>query len=330
MITLRQLRYFEAVARHLHFGRAADECGVSQPALSQQIREMEAILGLPLIERGARRVALTAKGAEIARRGLRILGDVRDLTDFARHGGDVLSGSLKLGVIPSVAPYLLPRVLPDLQERYPTLELQLRETRTDQLVDELLQGHLDLLLMALPAGHGGLENRKLFKDRFLLASKAGGAEALSHLVTPDLIEPERLLLLEDGHCLRDQALRYCGIARSDRMSGFGAASLSTIMQMVANGYGVTLLPEICVDIEARDERIALTRFAEPEPSRDIGLVWRTASPRRHDFEAFGALLLEAIGSGLGGQTGLSHGRIGKVGSIPDTNQTNSTSLPARG
>ncbi|MCX5515904.1 LysR family transcriptional regulator [Kaistia algarum] len=303
MITLRQLRYFEAVARHLHFGRAADECGISQPALSQQIREMEGILGLPLIERATRRVALTAKGAEIARRGLRILGDVRDLTDFARHGGSVLSGSLKLGVIPSVAPYLLPRVLPKVQETYPALELQLRETRTDQLVDELLQGHLDLVLMALPAGEPGLDSRKLFKDRFLLASKAGSGETAIRLATPEAISPERLLLLEEGHCLREQALRYCGIARSGRMSGFGAASLSTIMQMVANGYGVTLLPEICVEIEARDKRIALTRFAAPEPSRDIGLVWRASSSRQHDFNAFGDLLTQTIGS-VGNTIGL--------------------------
>ena len=149
MITLRQLRYFESVARHLHFGRAADECGISQPALSQQIREMEAVLGVRLIERGSRRIALTAKGEEIARRGLRILGDMRDLVDFARHDGAVLSGPLKLGVIPSVAPYLLPRALPQVHAAYPALDLRLRETRTQQLVEELLEGRLDLVLMAL-------------------------------------------------------------------------------------------------------------------------------------------------------------------------------------
>lgn len=294
MITLRQLRYFEAVARHLHFGRAAEECGVSQPALSQQIRELEEDLGLPLLERGTRRIALTAKGAEIARRGLRILGDVRDLTDFAHHGGALLSGSLKLGVIPSVAPYLLPKVLPRVHETYPLLELQLRETRTDQLVDELLQGHLDLVLMALPSSEPGLDSLALFEDRFLLAAKAGHKTDASHLATPDSITPDRLLLLEEGHCLRDQALKYCGISRSERVNGFGAASLATIMQMVANGYGVTLLPEICADVEARDDRITLSRFAEPEPRREIGLVWRSSSPRRRDFEAFGALLMETI------------------------------------
>lgn len=293
MITLRQLRYFEAVARHLHFGRAADECGVSQPALSQQIREMEAILGVALIERGARRISLTAQGEEVAHRGLKILGDLRDLTDFTRHGTAVLSGPLKLGAIPSVAPYLLPHALPLVQQRYPALELQLRETRTEQLVDELLQGHLDLVLMALPASEPGLESRRLFRDRFLLAARAGSPEAEGRLANADDIAPERLLLLEEGHCLRDQALRYCGVARSDRLAGFGATSLSTIMQMVANGYGVTLLPEICAGIEARDERIALTRFAEPEPFRDIGLVWRSSSPRRRDFDALAELLAPA-------------------------------------
>ncbi|MBN9000026.1 MAG: hydrogen peroxide-inducible genes activator [Rhizobiales bacterium] len=294
MITLRQLRYFESVARHLHFGRAADECGISQPALSQQIREMEAVLGVRLIERGSRRIALTAKGEEIARRGLRILGDMRDLVDFARHDGAVLSGPLKLGVIPSVAPYLLPRALPQVHAAYPALDLRLRETWTQQLVEELLEGRLDLVLMALPVTEAGLESRKLFEDRFLLAARAGSPEADGSLASADAIAPDRLPLLEEGHCLRDQALRYCRIARSERLAGFGASSLATIMQMVANGYGVTLLPELCAEIEARDDRIALTPFAEPQPFRDIGLVWRASSARRHDFDALASLLVSTV------------------------------------
>jgi len=294
LITLRQLRYFDAVARRLHFGRAADECGVSQPALSQQIQDLEAALGLPLVERGARRIALTPKGREIADRAARILGDVRDLTDFARHGGAVLSGTLKLGVIPSVAPYLLPRVLPKVNAAYPALELQLRETRTDQLTQELAQGKLDLLLMALPPGDPALGSRALFTDRFLLARQATPDSPQPRLAGPDAIPADRLLLLEEGHCLRDQALTYCRIQKSELQSGFGSASLATIMQMVANGYGVTLLPEICVEIEARDPRIALARFAEPEPKREIGLVWRRSSPRSADFAAFGDLVIEAM------------------------------------
>ncbi|HWJ74389.1 MAG TPA: LysR substrate-binding domain-containing protein [Kaistia sp.] len=297
MITLRQLRYFDALARHLHFGRAADECGISQPALSQQIQEMEATLSLPLIERGARRLALTPKGEEIARRATRILGDVRDLTDFASQGGDVLSGTLKLGVIPSVAPYVLPKVLPLVHEAYPGLELHLRETRTDQLKQELVQGRLDVLLMALPSGDANLESRPLFVDRFLLARRAGADDDAAAPASPDAIPPDRLLLLEEGHCLRDQALTYCGIQKSELQASFGSASLATIMQMVANGYGVTLLPEICVDVEARDRRIALSRFAEPEPQREIGLVWRRSSPRRSDFEALGDLVLAAMKTG---------------------------------
>ncbi len=294
MITLRQLRYFEALARHNHFGRAAEECGISQPALSQQVQEMEALLGIALVERGARRVALTPKGEEIARRATRILGDVRDLADFARHGGGVLSGALKLGVIPSVAPYLLPKVLPLVHAAFPALDLQLRETRTDQLKQELMQGRLDAVLMALPAGDAHLESRPLFVDRFLLASSAGTADGGSPLASPEAIPADRLLLLEEGHCLRDQALTYCRLQKSELQASFGSASLATIMQMVANGYGVTLLPEICVDVEARDPRIALSRFAEPEPRREIGIVWRRSSPRRGDFEALGDLVIRAM------------------------------------
>ena len=295
MITLRQLRYFEAVCRHLHFGKAAAECAVTQPALSLQIQELEAILGVPLLERAARRISVTPKGEEVARRAVRILGEIRDLTDFTKHGEGELNGPLRLGVIPSIAPYLLPKALPLVQSTYPGLELHLRETQTNALVDELAQGKLDVVLMALPARDPSFDSLPLFVDRFLLASKAGTPTSVAAFASPDMIPPDRLLLLEEGHCLRDQALTYCQIPRSEKMSGFGAASLSTIMQMVANGYGVTLLPEMCIAVEARDERIALSRFGAPEPQREIGLVWRRSSPRREDFEALGRLLMKAAG-----------------------------------
>ncbi len=307
MITLRQLRYFDALARQLHFGRAAEECGISQPALSQQIQEMEALLGIALVERGARRLALTPKGEEIARRATRILGDIRDLTDFARHGGGVLSGALKLGVIPSVAPYLLPKVLPLVHASFPALDLQLRETRTDQLKQELMQGRLDAVVMALPTGSAHFDSRPLFIDRFLLAMSADAVDRGKPLARPEDIPVDRLLLLEEGHCLRDQALTYCRLQKSELQASFGSASLATIMQMVANGYGVTLLPEICVDVEARDPRIALSRFAEPEPRREIGIVWRRSSPRRGDFEALADLVVRAITSVAPGTAALTDG-----------------------
>lgn len=291
-VTLRQLRYLEALARHLHFGRAAEECAVSQPALSQQVQDMEALLGVKLVERGPRRVALTPRGEEVARRAAAILGSVRDLVDYARHHGALLAGPLRLGVIPSVAPYLLPRALPLVEARFPALELHLRETLTETLEDELAQGLLDAILIALPVHAPGFEALPLFVDRFLLAARAGSAETDEPFARPERIPPERLLLLEEGHCLRDQTLAYCRIARPET-NGFGAASLSTIMQMVAGGYGVTLLPELSLPVEARDPRIALRRFAAPEPSREIALVWRRSSPRRADFDALGALLREA-------------------------------------
>jgi LysR family hydrogen peroxide-inducible transcriptional activator len=283
---------------------------------------MESLLGLVLIERHARRVTLTPKGADVARRAARILGEVRDLADFARHGGALLTGPLRLGVIPSVAPYLLPKVLPLVQSAYPGLELQIRETRTDQLIDELARGRLDAVLMALPAADPALEALPLFVDRFLLAAQAGSPAQKP--ATPESIPPERLLLLEEGHCLRDQALTYCRIARSDKMAGFGSASLATIMQMVANGYGVTLLPEMCVDVEARDPRIALSRFAAPEPHRVIGLVWRRSSPRRADFEAFGRLAMQAIGGRTGPDGVAEAARIGSRG----RNRLRGNALPA--
>jgi len=186
-------------------------------------------------------------------------------------------------------------VLPVVHQDYPALELQLRETRTDQLLRDLIEGRLDVLLMALPVTDPGLESRPLFVDRFLLARRADGESAPRRLAGPEAVPPDRLLLLEEGHCLRDQALTYCRLQKSELQNSFGAASLATIMQMVANGYGVTLLPEICVDIEARDQRIALSRFADPEPKREIGLVWRRSTPRRADFDAFGDLVLRSIG-----------------------------------
>jgi LysR family transcriptional regulator, hydrogen peroxide-inducible genes activator len=295
MITLRQLRYLEALGEHRHFGRAAAACAVTQPALSMQIRELEKVLGVELVERRPGEVALTDIGIEVLRRGGRVLSETRDLIDFARHHGRPLTGRLRLGVIPTIAPYLLPCILPTLQRCCPELRVELRESQTKVLLDELTRGALDLVMLALPVAEGELEAMPLFDDPFLLAVPAGDPRPKSATVNVDDIDHERLILLEEGHCLRDQALAYCGNGGHGSAMGLGATSLTTVMQMVANGYGVTLVPQVAVDVEVRDERIKLLRLAPPQPGRTIGLAWRQTSPRKVDFIALGELVTKTLG-----------------------------------
>ena len=299
MITLRQLRYLQALAEHRHFGRAADACSVTQPALSMQIRELERFLKVELVERRPGEAVLTDVGREVASRAEQLLTAARDLTDYARHQGQVLSGTLQFGIIPSLAPYVLPRVLPLLHQHYPDLRIELRETQTKPLLEELSHGKLDCVMLALPVPEVDIECQVLFNDPFLLAVPAGEANVLPDRIDPDAIEQDRLILLEEGHCLRDQALAYCGNGRHDAPLGLGATSLATVMQMVANGYGITLMPEIAADVEVRDDRVRLLRFAEPEPGREVGLAWRRTSPRKIDFLSLGEIITAALGVNVG-------------------------------
>ncbi len=292
-ISLKQLKYFDAVARTGHFGLAAERCSVTQPALSMQIQELEKTLGVQLLERSRKGVTLTAAGREIARRAARVLANVRDLVDCARHQARALSGPLHLGVIPSVAPYLLPPLLPLIRVEYPDLDLHVRETQTHQLLRELLDGQLDLLLLALPVDEVGIKTMHLFEDRFLLALPKSRPIPEHARATPDLLHNDRLLLLEEGHCLRDQALTFCNLRQVENIDTFGASSLSTIVQMVANGLGMTLLPELSLDLEMKHGDIRLMRFTDPEPHRIIGLAWRARSPRKDDFIALGKLICTA-------------------------------------
>jgi LysR family hydrogen peroxide-inducible transcriptional activator len=290
MITLKQLKYFEAVARTRHFGKAAERCAVTQPALSMQIQELEKTLGLQLMERSRNGVMLTEAGHDIARRATRILSETRDIVDFARRQGNVLSGPLHLGVIPSVAPYVLPGLLPLIRNEFPDLDLRLRETLTHHLVQELLDGGLDLLLLALPVDNPEIETIKLFDDRFLLAMPKSRRITNRIRATPDLLQQDRLLLLEEGHCLRQQALSFCSLRRADNVDTLGASNLSTIVQMVANGLGMTLLPELSINLECRHGDIRLMRFADPQPRRVVGLAWRRSSPRKRHFVELGKLI----------------------------------------
>jgi LysR family transcriptional regulator, hydrogen peroxide-inducible genes activator len=293
MITLRQLRYLAALARHRHFGRAAEDCSVTQPALSMQIRDLEREIGAALVERRPGEIVLTDIGIDVAQRAERILAATRDLVDFARHR-DLLSGRLRLGIIPTLAPYVLPRVLPRLQVLHPQLRLEVRETQTKLLLEELTAGTLDCVMLALPVDGTDVETLPLFGDPFLLAVPASDPRPARRQVTVADVDQNRLILLEEGHCLRDQALAFCATIGRDQPTGLGATSLATVMQMVANGYGVTLVPEVAVDAELHDPRVKLLRFAEPQPARSIGLAWRRTSPRQQDFAALGKIVVETL------------------------------------
>lgn len=266
---------------------------MTQPALSMQIRELEREIGAELIERRPGDIALTDTGLEVAERAEQILTAAQDLVDFARHR-DVLSGQLRLGIIPTLAPYILPRVLPRLQADYPQLRLEVRETQTKPLLEELTRGALDVVMLALPAEGADVETLPLFSDAFLLAVPIGDVSMPRGRISIGDVDQRRLILLEEGHCLRDQALAFCGAPQRDAPASLGATSLATVIQMVANGYGVTLMPQVAIDAEAHDDRVRLLRFRDPEPGRSIGLAWRRTSPRRKDFEALGEVVVAAL------------------------------------
>jgi LysR family hydrogen peroxide-inducible transcriptional activator len=272
---------------------------VTQPALSMQIRDLERTLGVKVVERRPGEVMLTDVGREIARRGEDVLAASRDLVDFARHRGGLLTGRLTLGVIPSLAPYLLPRILPVLQRQFPELRLELRETQTRQLIDEVKSGGLDAAMLALPLGEPEIDTLALFEDLFLLAVPARDRRPARDRIKARDIDQSRLILLEDGHCLRDQALAFCATAArgSSNLAGmaFAASSLSTVMQMVASGYGVTLIPQIAADVEKRDDRVKFLRLEDPQPGRTIGLAFRRTSPRKADFSALGEVVKASVG-----------------------------------
>ena len=288
MLTLRQLRYFKALAETRHFGRAAQACHVTQPALSMQIKELESGLGVTLVERRASGIQLTGEGQEVARRAAQILLDAKDLQDFAAQREGPLGRTLSLGVIPTIAPYILPRALPELQRLYPDLDLTLHEAQTGRLLEDLADGALDVALLALPAGDKRFTCQTLFEDRFLLAMPAG-VPAPEYIRVADL-RADKLILLEEGHCLRDQALALCGAVDAGAMAKFGATSLTTVLQMVANGYGSTLLPEMAAPVELGEGTTLSLRHLEPEPSRTIGLIWRASAPRQERFSALGDVI----------------------------------------
>lgn len=299
-VTLKQLRYLAALADEGHFGRAAAAVNVSQPALSVQIRDLEASLGAALVERGGREVVITPTGREIVRRARRILDDVREIEQVARWDRG-LAGRLRIGVIPTVAPYLLPHALPLLRARHLALDLGIREAQTERLVEGVRQGSLDAAVIALGDTAPDLAAVPLFADRFLLAGSAGRLAALgSAAPRPEEMEAEQLLLLDDGHCLTDQALAACAVDRAGTRMDLRAASLTTLCRLVSEGFGLTLLPELAARAEcAAAPALRLARFAEPEPARTIGLVRRALAVDDGWFGELAAVLAEAAGAEIG-------------------------------
>lgn len=275
-LTLKQFRYFEALARHGHFGRAAEVCAISQPALSMQIKEMETSLGTPLFERGPRQISLTRFGQDFALRVRHILRAVDELEDLARASHDQLMGRLRLGVIPTVAPYLLPSIIGDLTRLHPGLDLHVRETLTQKLLQELADGRLDTAIVALPVSEPSLNEVALFSEEFVLVRP--GTDRGKPPPSRDSLREMRLLLLEEGHCFRDQALSFCNLRSAAPRELLDGSSLTTLVQMVSAGIGVTLIPEMAVAVETRTTEVCVTRFAGPRPARTIGMVWRKSSP----------------------------------------------------
>jgi len=294
--SLKQLRYLTALVEHQHFGRAAEACHVSQSTLSAGLKELETQLGVTLVERTNRSVVFTALGQSIAAQAQRVLNEATSLTELAAAAGEPLTGPLRLGVIPTIAPFLLPQALPRLRRRYPKLKLYLTEDQTARLLAQLEEGQLDLVLLALPYDCGDAVTWPLFEDRFDLVCREDSplAEKAS-LHTSDLANVP-LLLLAEGHCMTDHALSACHLAQRNPSVDLTATSLTTLVEMVANGLGSTLLPEMAVKAQLlKGGELVARPFADEEPYREIGLAWRATSPRETEFKLLGEVLQQARG-----------------------------------
>jgi len=292
--SLRQLEYFVALAERLGFRKAAEACFVTQPALSAQIAQLEALLGVALFERDTKRVRLTGAGEALLPGAHEVLAACDRACELARSFGAPLTGPLRLGVIPTVGPYLLPRVLPAVHAAHPELELFLREDMTPRLLEQLEAGELDLLLLAIDVELGDLATAALFSDPFFVAAPADDELARAGEVHVAALGRRDLLLLDEGHCLRAQTLPLCEAAGGAELSGFRGSSLGTLAQMAATGLGVTLLPELAVEREAAAvPGLAVVPFAGDAPSRTVGLAWRKSSPRADEFHALGETIAAA-------------------------------------
>jgi LysR family transcriptional regulator, hydrogen peroxide-inducible genes activator len=292
--TVKQLRYFVALCEARHFGRAAEACFVSQSAFSTAIQDLERLLGTPLVDRTNRQVTITAAGQEVAARARLCLRELEDLVEFAGQCREPLCGTVRLGVIPTIAPFLLPRALPELRRRYPDLKLYLTEDRTDRIHRKLLDGDLDLLLLALPFDLRGVDEMQLFRDRFLLAFREGSGRVDAKRYQFSRLDPDSILLLEDGHCLREHAIAACKMRASDKISRFSASSILTLVEMVDADLGITYLPEMAEDSALlRNTKVKLLPIGD-NSYRTIGLAWRKGSGRAEEFRLLGNFLKKQL------------------------------------
>ncbi|QBY01603.1 hydrogen peroxide-inducible genes activator [Rhodophyticola sp. CCM32] len=287
-VTLKQLRYFDALARHRHFGRAAEASAISQPALSQQIKELESMVGAPLVERGSRHIRLTTLGEDFVVRTQKILLSIDELGDLARASKGPLAGRLRLGIIPTVAPYLLPQIFAALAGRFPGLDVEMRESVTQSLIRDLTEGGLDVAIVALPISEPALREFSLFEEEFVLVRHR--KDEGQPVPGPMKLQTMRLLLLEEGHCFRDQALSFCALTDTQSHQLLEGSSLSTLVQMVSAGMGVTLIPEMALPLETRSADISVARFPKPGPTRTIGMVWRKSNPLSDQLMQIGAIV----------------------------------------
>jgi len=295
-MNLRDLQYLVALAETGHFGEAAERCHVSQPTLSAQIKKLEEYLGVQLFERQPRKVTLTDVGRRILERARRVTQEAEDIRELARASRDPLTGKLKVGLIPTIAPYLLPRIAARLRKQLPDLQLMLYEYQTGPLLEKLRAGELDLAILALPADTAGLESRSLFAESFLVAMPRGHRLTARKRLKPADLAGETLLLLEDGHCLRDQALEVCGNVPVGEDQDFRATSLETLRQMVASGLGVTLIPRLAAEGPIAGARgLEFRPFAPPSPARMVGAAWRKSSTREGAIEAVCDVISSTMG-----------------------------------
>lgn len=294
--TIKQLQYLVALHDQGHFGKAADACFVTQSTLSAGIRELESLVGVTLVERTRRVVRFTALGDRIAEKARRVLREADELGAMVRASGRPLVGELRMGVIPTIAPFLLPRILPKLRKDWPDLKLFLREETSAAACDSLHRGHVDCVLLALPYACGDIESESLFEDRLLVAFPAG--EAPTGAVTADQIDATRFLMLEDGHCLKNHALSACNRPELRAEASMLGTSLHTLVQMVENGLGVTMLPEMAITAGIlTGTHITAHALTADHPARTIALVWRKASPRGKEFALLADVLRAANGGG---------------------------------
>ena len=288
--TVKQLNYLIALEKHVHFGKAAESCFVSQSAFSVAIRELESTLGTQLFDRTNKRVSITAMGQEIVVQARLVVRDLEALVDMAWVSSEPLSGKLRLGVIPTISPFLLPKILPQLRSHFPRLQLFLQEDTTQRVYEKLMSGELDLILIAFPYELRNVEKMTLFKDPFLLAYKKGSQFIKTQKVTADNLQSESIMLLGDGHCLRDHALSACKIRNRNKISHFSASSLLTLIEMVEADLGVTYLPEMAKDSPMLKNTNIKTQAMPKNSHREIGLIWRKGSARGKEFRMLGEFI----------------------------------------